>query len=70
MASLKQLAIDASEDAFKDGVKTAVRELMNGFILAKTSDEREACIARHQAALQFHRTLHETSVAAINAAFP
>ena len=70
MASLKQLSLDASEDAFKEGIKTAIRELMNGLILAKTDEDREACVARHQAALQFHRNLHETSIAAINTVFP
>lgn len=70
MASLKQLALDASEDAFKDGIRIAIRELMNGLILAKTDDDRTACVARHQSALQFHKTLHEASVTAINAAFP
>ena len=66
MTDMKELALRASEDAFKDGIKTAATMLVTNLILAKTDEEHASCIERHRTALRLWKTAHEATVAAIN----
>lgn len=70
MSDLKELALRASEDAFRDGVKTAATMLVTNLLLAKTDQERAGCIERHHSGLRIWKEAHEATVAAINDVFP
>jgi hypothetical protein len=67
--SLRDLALQAADDAFKDSIKTTISALMSNLILAKADAERKASIERHKNGLSLCRDVHEQSIAAINAVF-
>lgn len=69
MATMKELALQASNEAFQEEVKTAISTLLSSFILAKTPEERAACVEKHKTGLLLCKAVHEASVAAIQEVF-
>jgi hypothetical protein len=69
MPSFKDIALAGSDDAFKDAVKATASTLLANLILAKTTEERQACIERHKVGLRLCKEVHEANIAAINEIF-
>ena len=66
MPTPKELALTASDDAFREAIKMAISTLTSHYILAKTDDERRECLDRHKDGLRLCKKLHEASIAAIS----
>jgi hypothetical protein len=69
MATMKELAVQAADDAFKEAIRAAISALSSGLIQAKSEEERKACIERHRTGLVRCRELHDASIAAIQTVF-
>ena len=68
--AMKDLAIQAAEDAFKDGVKKAASALSTALILAKSDQDRETARENHKHALVFCQQVLEIQRAEIQVQFP
>jgi len=69
MPDLKDLALQASNNAFIGAVKNTVSNLLTAFIQAKGEDERKQAIELHRSGLRLCKEVHEASVAAITDVF-
>jgi len=69
MSDLKDLALQASTNAFVGAVQTTVTNLLTAFIQASTDEDRTKALELHRAGLLLCKEVHEASVAAINDAF-
>jgi protoporphyrinogen oxidase len=69
MATMKELALQASDDAFKEAVKATVSALLTSLILANSDEERAASTARHKTGLSRCKEVHEANLAAIQEVF-
>jgi hypothetical protein len=69
MATMKELALQASDDAFKEAVKATISALLASLILAQSDEERAASIARHKTGLSRCKEVREANVAAIQEVF-
>jgi aspartyl/asparaginyl beta-hydroxylase (cupin superfamily) len=69
MPDLKDLALQASNNAFVAAVQNTITNLMTAFIQTTTADDREKALELHRAGLLLCKTVHEVSVAAINDVF-
>jgi hypothetical protein len=69
MPDLKDMALQASNNAFMVAVQNTTANLLTAFIQATTDDDRERSLALHRSGLLLCKTVHEASVAAINDVF-
>lgn len=69
MPDLKDLATQASNNAFVSAVQNTIANLLTGFIQATTDDDRTKCLELHRNGLRLCKEVHEASVAAINEVF-
>lgn len=69
MATMKEIALAASDDAFKAAVMATVSALSANLLLALSDDERAACISRHKTGLSRCKEAHEANMAAIQELF-
>lgn len=69
MATIKDMAVQACDDAFREAIRAAIAALSSNLIQAKSDEERKACIERHRIGLVRCKELHDTSMAAIQDVF-
>lgn len=65
MLDLKDLALQASNNAFIGAVQNTISNLLTAFIQAKNEDDRKQAVELHRAGLRLCKEVHEASVAAI-----
>lgn len=69
MPDLKELALQASSNAFVGAVQNTVSNLLTAFIQDKTEEDRAKSLELHRVGLRLCKDVHEASVAAINEVF-
>jgi hypothetical protein len=69
MPDLKDLALQASNNAFIGAVQNTVSNLLTAFIQAKSEDEQKHALDLHRSGLQLCKKVHEANVDAINEVF-
>jgi hypothetical protein len=66
----KQLAMDACDQGFKDGVEKMIDVLVQGLIIAKTQSEKKQAVQRFQNGLGIYKDAHVSAQQAIDTVFP
>ena len=69
MPDIKQLAVDASNEALTSAIKTTIGVLTNIWIQTTSEEDRKKARDDHRRALQIHKDVHAESLAAIQDVF-
>jgi hypothetical protein len=69
MATMKEIAMQASDEAFREAIRAAISALSSNLIQAKSEEERTGCMERYKTGLLRCKELHEASAAAIQEVF-
>jgi hypothetical protein len=65
----KQLASEACDEGFKDGIQKMVEVLLQGWIIAKTQTEKKQVVQRFQNGLGMYKEAYKSAQLAIDEVF-
>lgn len=56
---MKEIALEAADAAFREGIKTTAFNLVANWLLANSEDERHKAVERHKLGLRLWKEAHE-----------